>query len=154
MEISAGISGGNNGNFSSNGGKKSCVARIWRGLDSKLMKPLLTSRCEISGFCLLSFCQSEKSFWGKFEIIVNFIIQKLKNKHTFLKKYINWAMLSSLVLREQEETKTKYFAPKSTKFGGNFTGFLLTLCPFFNQWRPNGIRITHYRLFWMRMTHN
>jgi len=43
MEISAGISGGNNGNFSSNGGKKSCVARIWRGLDSKLMKPLLTS---------------------------------------------------------------------------------------------------------------
>ena len=31
--------------------------------------------------------------------------------YTFLKKYTSWAKLSSLVLREQEETKTKYFAP-------------------------------------------
>ena len=43
---------------------------------------------------------------------MNFIIQKLKNKHIFLKKLPNWAKLSSLVLREREETKTKYFAPK------------------------------------------
>ena len=46
-----------------------------------------------------------------FDIIVNSIIQKLKNKHTFLKKYTNWAKLSSLILTEQEETNTKYFAP-------------------------------------------
>ena len=38
-------------------------------------------------------------------IIVNFIIQQLKNKHTFLKKYTNWAKLSSLVLTEREDTK-------------------------------------------------
>ena len=62
MEHSTGISGGSSGNFSSNGGsKKSCVAKIWRGLDSKLMKPLLTSRCEIF-FFLLSFCQIETIF--------------------------------------------------------------------------------------------
>ena len=46
-------------------------------------------------------------------IIVNFIIRKLKSKHTSLKKYTNWAKLIyfSLVLREREEKKTKYFAP-------------------------------------------
>ena len=39
------------------------------------------------------------------------IIQKLKSKHTSLKKYTNWAKLIYflLVLREREE---KYFAPK------------------------------------------
>ena len=49
----------------------------------------------------------------KKHIIVNFIIQKLKSKHTSLKKYKNWAKLIyfSLVLREREEKKTKYFAP-------------------------------------------
>jgi hypothetical protein len=49
-----------------------------------------------------------------FNIIVNFVIQKLKNKHTFLKKpqkVAKLSKLSSLVLREREETKTKYFAP-------------------------------------------
>ena len=45
----------------------------------------------------------------KQNIIVNFIIQKLKNKHTFLKKYTNWAILSFLVLREREEKKNKIF---------------------------------------------
>ena len=35
---------------------------------------------------------------------VNFTIQKLKNKHTFLKKYTNWVKLSSLILTEREET--------------------------------------------------
>ena len=45
-----------------------------------------------------------------FDIIVNFFIQKLKNKHTFLKKYTKWAKLSSLILTEREETKTKYSA--------------------------------------------
>ena len=42
---------------------------------------------------------------------MNFIIQKLKNKHIFLKKLSNWAKLNSLILREREETITKYFAP-------------------------------------------
>ena len=44
---------------------------------------------------------------------MNFIILKLKNKHIFLKKLSNWAKLNSLILREREETITKYFAPKS-----------------------------------------
>ena len=56
--------------------------------------------------------------WGKFlndeihnyvkkTIIVNFIIQKLKSKHTSLKKYTNWAKLIhfSFFLREWEEKK-------------------------------------------------
>ena len=48
-----------------------------------------------------------------FDIIVNFNIQKLKSKHTTLKKYTNWAKLIyfSLVLREQEEKTNKFFAP-------------------------------------------
>ena len=43
-----------------------------------------------------------------FDIIVNFIIQKLKNKPTSFKKYTNWAKLIyfSLVLRDRGE-KTK-----------------------------------------------
>ena len=73
----------------------------------------IKSRCEIFGFCLLLFCQNERTYlcsvcilFGKsvfifqflndktynyvlFNIIVDFIIQKLKNKHTFLKKYTN-----------------------------------------------------------------
>ena len=49
------------------------------------------------------------TFWGK---CVYFIIDKLKNKRTFPKKYTNWARLSSLNLTEREETKTRYFAPK------------------------------------------
>ena len=50
-----------------------------------------------------------------FEIIVDFIIQKLKSKHNSLKKYTNWAKPTyfSLVLREREEKKTKYFKPKA-----------------------------------------
>ena len=46
--------------------------------------------------------------------IVNFIIQKLKSKHTSLRKYTNWAKLVhfSLVSRERKE-KNKYFAPEA-----------------------------------------
>ena len=50
--------------------------------------------------------------YALFDIIVHFIIQKLKNKHTFLKKYTNCAKLCSLVLTEQKETQTRYFADK------------------------------------------
>ena len=69
-------------------------------------------RCEISGFCLLSFCLNERflSFlslyifeesvfifqvlndkihsYVVFDIILHFIIQKLKKKHTFLKNFL------------------------------------------------------------------
>ena len=52
---------------------------------------------------------------------MNFVIQKLKSKHIFLKKYTSWAKLIyfSLVLRKWEEKKIKYFAPKSRSVGWN-----------------------------------
>ena len=80
------------------------------------LSPLFLSKRE--NLALLSL----NTFWGKrvyvlFDIIVNFIIQKLKkNTHTFLKKYTNWAKLSSLVLTEREETKTRYLAPLTLDF--------------------------------------
>ena len=63
----------------------------------------------VHGFCLLSFPQNKRTvcihfeesvfifqllndkihYYVLFDIIVNFIIQKLKNKHAFLKKYTN-----------------------------------------------------------------
>ena len=55
-------------------------------------------------------------------------IQKLKKKtHTFLKKLQNWAKLSSLVLREREEKKTRCFAPLilSTKWTATIIVFWL-----------------------------
>ena len=61
--------------------------------------------------CCFQFLNDKIHNYVKQNMIVNFIIQKLKNKHTLLKKYTNWAKLSSLILREQEETKTKYSAP-------------------------------------------
>ena len=92
-----------------------------------------TLRWEISAFSLLSFCQmrgfSVFSVCILFEESV-FIFQFLngqlcqtkhncefyhsKIEHTFLKKYTNWEKLISLVLTEREETKTKYFAPRTT----------------------------------------
>ena len=93
-------------------------------------------------FLLLSFPQNERKiilvficlyiFWGKcvyfsifewyvvvFDIIVNvIIIQKLKSKHTSLKKYTNWAKLTekkliyfTLFLREQEKKKQNISQP-------------------------------------------
>ena len=32
-----------------------------------------------------------------FDMIVNFITQKLKNKHIFLKKYTDWAILGHVI---------------------------------------------------------
>ena len=68
-----------------------------------------------------------------FDIIVNFIIQKLKNKHTFLKKLPNWAKLShvthdlefsswprGLGLSEAEATLIKFrFSEKATQIWKN-----------------------------------
>ena len=75
--------------------------------------------CEISGFCLLSFPQNERTYLCSVCILIEesvFVFQllkKLKNKDPFLKKYSNWARPSSLVLTEEEETKNRYFAPKT-----------------------------------------
>ena len=90
---------------------------------------------EISGFCLLSYCQNERflSFlslyifeesvfifqflndkihsYVVFDIIVHFVIQKLKDKHTFLKNIQTEKAEEPLLLTEREETKTRYFAP-------------------------------------------
>ena len=46
-----------------------------------------------------------------FDIIVNSMIQKLKNKHTFLKNIQTEKGEEPLILTEQEETTTRYFAP-------------------------------------------
>ena len=61
--------------------------------------------------CLLQFFNDEIQDDVKKNIIVNFIIQKLKSKHTSLKKYTNWAKLIyfSLVLREREEKTPQIF---------------------------------------------
>ena len=47
-----------------------------------------------------------------FDIIVHFIIQKLKNKHTFLKNIQTEKAEESLILTEREERKNRYFPPK------------------------------------------
>ena len=47
----------------------------------------------------------------KQNIIVHFIIQKLKNKHTFLKKACKLRKLNPLILTEREDSKTRYFPP-------------------------------------------
>ena len=39
-------------------------------------------------------------------IIMNFIIQKLKSKHTFLKKYTNWAQLINPAYNYKFQLKT------------------------------------------------
>ena len=51
------------------------------------------------GKCVyFSIFESWKSQMDFFDIIVNFIIQKLKSKHTSFKKYKNWEKLSCLNL--------------------------------------------------------
>ena len=45
-----------------------------------------------------------------FDITGHFKIEKLKNKHIFLKK--KQRKLNYLILTKREETKTQYFAPK------------------------------------------
>ena len=66
--------------------------------------------------CPLNLLANEKK-----NIIKNFIIQKLKSKHTSLKKYTNWAKLIyfSLVLREWEEKKPNISHPRSLQIHRN-----------------------------------
>jgi hypothetical protein len=47
----------------------------------------------------------------KQNIIVHFIIQKLKNKQTFLKNKQTEKAEEPLILTEREETTTRYFPP-------------------------------------------
>jgi hypothetical protein len=58
---------------------------------------------------------------------VNFIIQKLKNKHTFLKNIQTEKAEEPLILTEREETKTRYFPPKSLLGVKQFRGSTLLL---------------------------
>ena len=46
-----------------------------------------------------------------FDIIVHFIIQKLKNKHTFFKNIKTEKAEEPLILTEREERRTRYFPP-------------------------------------------
>ena len=48
----------------------------------------------------------------KKNIIVNFIIQKLKSKHISLKKYTNWAMLSHVTQNLEFSCETRKWGPK------------------------------------------
>ena len=48
-----------------------------------------------------------------FDIIVHFIIQKLKNKHTFLKNIQTVKAEEPLNLTKREEAKTRNFPPQS-----------------------------------------
>ena len=61
-------------------------------------------------------CDPFFNFWThnyvKQNITVNFIIQKLKNKHIFLKNIQTEKAEEPFILTEREETKTRYFPPK------------------------------------------
>ena len=65
----------------------------------------LGKECSFFNFWMIKF-----TIYVKLNITVNLIIQKLISKQIFLKKYTNWAKLSSLILTEREETKTRCFA--------------------------------------------
>ena len=75
-------------------GRDSKVGNIW------FLNPLVLSDWEDLAFsvCMLfeesvfifQFLNNKMHKCGKRNIIVHFIIQKLKNKHTFLKKHANW----------------------------------------------------------------
>ena len=70
------------------------VGNIW------FLSPLVLSKWEDLAFsvCMLfeesvfifQFLNDKMHNYVKQNIIINFIIQKLKNKHTLLKKYTNW----------------------------------------------------------------
>ena len=56
-----------------------------------------------------------------FDIIVHFIIQKLKNKNTLLKNIQTEKAEEPLILTEREETKTRYFPPRILNISAVFT---------------------------------
>ena len=60
-------------------------------VDSRPVQDMSRPRCEKFAFFLLSLPQNERKIHNYvfFDIIVNFTIQKLKSKHSSLKKYTN-----------------------------------------------------------------
>ena len=60
---------------------------------------------------ILQFLNDKMHNFVKQNIIVQFIIQKLKNKHTSFKIIQTEKAEEPLILTEQEERKTRYFAP-------------------------------------------
>ena len=83
----------------------------WK-MNTLFSKSLQTYLCSV--LLIHQFLNDKIYNYIKQNIIVNFIVQILKNKHTFDKKYTNWAKLNPLILTEQEETKTRYFPPIKT----------------------------------------
>ena len=94
----------------------SCFAKVWKclplvslarrpnwGAKYLVFSPLVLSKREKNVLVLLSLY----SFLREMCLVFNFTIQKLKSKHTSLKKYRSWAKLIcfSLFLREREEKK-------------------------------------------------
>ena len=79
----------------------------------------LSERTQLSQFFILfeesvfnfQYLNDKMHNYVKQNIIVHFIIQKLKSKHTFLKKYKKLRKLNPLNLTEREETKSRYFPP-------------------------------------------
>ena len=61
---------------------------------------------------IFQFANDKIHSYVVFDIIVHFIIQKLKNKHTFLKNIQTEKAEEPLILTGREETKTIYFVPK------------------------------------------
>ena len=61
---------------------------------------------------IFQFLNAKIYLYVLFDMIVNFITQKLKNKHTFLKNVHTEKAEELLIFTEREETKTKYFTPR------------------------------------------
>ena len=69
---------------------------------------------KMRGSSAFSVCRFfRKVDYVKQNIIVHFIIQKLKNKLNFLKNVHTEKAEEPLILTEREETKIRYFAPDS-----------------------------------------
>ena len=60
---------------------------------------------------IFQFLNDKMYSYVVFDIIVHFIIKKLKNKHTFLKNMQTEKAEEPLILTEREETKYRYFPP-------------------------------------------
>ena len=61
---------------------------------------------------IFQFLNDKIHNYVKQNIIVDFIIQKVKKHTQFSQKVYRLRKLNSLILTEREETKTRYFAPR------------------------------------------
>ena len=84
---------------------KKCIN--WESWGTSRQENLAFSVCILFKECVFIFqyLNDKMHNYVKQNIIVHFIIQKLKSKHTFLKKYKKLRELNPLNLTEQEETK-------------------------------------------------